>query len=315
MRKYINVLGYLLAICSIVFLINRLAQHVEEIPCFEINIGSILSLIFIVILCAITHVFVSYMWLITLRGGNVFLNLIQTYVILGQSNIAKYLPGNIFHYIGQVALGRRFGIPPETIILSTGVLTVTGIMTAAIVAVIGFLFDNDAFQWLKKMLDTQRIIIIGSIIIGLVIILLIMIIVFPRFRSWIRPRLAYLRPTLIGKAVILWVIIFIIFGILISFLLNTIWNINTGLVWYQFSWGFALAWVLGLVVPGAPGGLGIREAIFFGLYRSQLGDGLVIGLAFAIRVITSLSDLLTFGIAYWLSHTGLSSSSSDHGNA
>jgi len=33
--------------------------------------------------------------------------------------------------------------------------------------------------------------------------------------------------------------------------------------------GFALAWVLGFIVPGAPGGIGIREVILAGLHMHK----------------------------------------------
>jgi len=94
--------------------------------------------------------------------------------------------------------------------------------------------------------------------------------------------------------------VFIFLGIVISLLLTTLWGINTGMHWYQFTWGFTLAWVLGFVTPGASGGIGIRELVFVGLYGKELGEGLAVGLAVVLRVITSIGDLLTFALAYWL---------------
>jgi len=62
-----------------------------------------------------------------------------------------------------------------------------------------------------------------------------------------------------------------------------------------------LAWVLGFIIPGAPGGIGIREVILAGLYAQELGQGMAVGLSVVLRVITSLGDLATFTLAYWLS--------------
>jgi uncharacterized membrane protein YbhN (UPF0104 family) len=41
----------------------------------------------------------------------------------------------------------------------------------------------------------------------------------------------------------------------------------------------------------------VREAVFVGLFESQMGAGLAVGLAVLLRFITILSDLLTFAIA------------------
>jgi len=67
--------------------------------------------------------------------------------------------------------------------------------------------------------------------------------------------------------------------------------------------GICLAWVLGFIVPGTPGGIGIREVILAELYAQELGQGIAIGLSIVLRVITSLGDLVTFGLAYWVSCT------------
>jgi len=71
--------------------------------------------------------------------------------------------------------------------------------------------------------------------------------------------------------------------------------------------GFALAWVLGFIVPGAPGGIGIREVILAGLYAQELGQGIAIGLSVVLRVIPSLGVLVAFGLAYWVGCTSAKS--------
>lgn len=81
-------------------------------------------------------------------------------------------------------------------------------------------------------------------------------------------------------------------------LLTTLWGLDTNLQWYQLTWGFALAWVLGFIIPGAPGGIGIREVILASLYAQELGQGMAVGLSVVLRVITSLGDLATFALAY-----------------
>jgi uncharacterized membrane protein YbhN (UPF0104 family) len=87
---------------------------------------------------------------------------------------------------------------------------------------------------------------------------------------------------------------------ILSLLVTEVFSLHTDVSWYQFSSCYALAWLLGFIVPGAPGGIGIREAVFVSLFGHALGDGLAAGVAIALRLMTTISDLLTFVIATWL---------------
>jgi uncharacterized membrane protein YbhN (UPF0104 family) len=55
---------------------------------------------------------------------------------------------------------------------------------------------------------------------------------------------------------------------------------------------FAAAWVVGLVVVFAPGGIGVREAVIVALLSSRLGEAHAIALAAISRLILSAVDLV-----------------------
>jgi len=64
------------------------------------------------------------------------------------------------------------------------------------------------------------------------------------------------------------------------------------LAWPQWLAGFALAWTLGLVVPGAPGGLGVFEAALLLRLGSLVPEAPLLAIALSYRLVTSLADLL-----------------------
>ena len=64
------------------------------------------------------------------------------------------------------------------------------------------------------------------------------------------------------------------------------------LPWNQWLGGFALAWTLGLVVPGAPGGLGVFEAALLLRLGALVPEAPLLAIALSYRVVTSLADLL-----------------------
>ncbi|MEB3200099.1 MAG: hypothetical protein VKK62_06195 [Synechococcaceae cyanobacterium] len=62
--------------------------------------------------------------------------------------------------------------------------------------------------------------------------------------------------------------------------------------WTTWLAGFALAWTAGLVVPGAPGGLGVFEAVLLLRLRVVLPDSQLLAIALSYRLISTAADLL-----------------------
>jgi len=69
-------------------------------------------------------------------------------------------------------------------------------------------------------------------------------------------------------------------------------DLQLSLPWITWLSGFALAWTVGLVVPGAPGGLGVFEAVLL----LRLGGGLaaapLLAVALSYRLVATLGDVL-----------------------
>jgi uncharacterized membrane protein YbhN (UPF0104 family) len=65
---------------------------------------------------------------------------------------------------------------------------------------------------------------------------------------------------------------------------------------------YLIAWLAGFVVPGAPGGLGVREAMLVLLLTDagETGRALALGLGFGMRIVSTLGDVIAVGLAYAL---------------
>ena len=57
---------------------------------------------------------------------------------------------------------------------------------------------------------------------------------------------------------------------------------------------YAAAWVLGFIMPGAPGGLGVREAVLLAAFDPIYGSGVAVGLTLSPRLVTTLGDAALF---------------------
>jgi hypothetical protein len=60
---------------------------------------------------------------------------------------------------------------------------------------------------------------------------------------------------------------------------------------------FSLAWLSGLVIPGAPGGIGVFEATAIALLDGPFSTGLVLSVAALYRLISILAETAGAGLA------------------
>lgn len=67
--------------------------------------------------------------------------------------------------------------------------------------------------------------------------------------------------------------------------------------WATWLAAFALAWTAGLVVPGAPGGLGVFEAVLLLRLSGAVAEAPLLAVALSYRLVTSAADLLAAAAA------------------
>lgn len=75
-------------------------------------------------------------------------------------------------------------------------------------------------------------------------------------------------------------------------------ELQGSLDWTGWLAGFALAWTAGLVVPGAPGGLGVFEAVLLLRLGLAVPEAQLLAVAISYRAVVTLGDLLAEGLAH-----------------
>ena len=71
------------------------------------------------------------------------------------------------------------------------------------------------------------------------------------------------------------------------------------LAWPSWLAGFLLAWTVGLVVPGAPGGLGVFEAVLLLRLGLEIPEAPLLAVALSYRLLVTLADVLA-ALTSWL---------------
>ncbi|HMD13270.1 MAG TPA: lysylphosphatidylglycerol synthase domain-containing protein [Bacteroidota bacterium] len=297
MKNILIVIGSILSIVSTVFLVRILIRNIAVISSLQWNIEACLALITAVIISLVGVVLLSYGWKILLEAGNVRSSLLSAYSIIGRAQIAKYLPGNVFHYIGRVALGKFYNIVPEVSLITIGVETFFIVFTAVVIGLTGIVGNRSLYDGMGWLPVTQIAWFPYAVAGMLIAAAFLLSLTSKKIRTWLSSRSHYLSPLKVFSVIFLYAVFLMMNGVSIVLLLRYVWNEPSSVSWYQYSAGFTIAWLLGFIVPGAPGGLGIREAVFVAIFSSVLGDGLAAGVAVMMRIVTTVSDLVTFFIA------------------
>lgn len=284
---------------TLFFLAKTLKDNWQEVLAIAIRIDSqglrYLLISFVITLSA--HICSGWVWSLIL--GELDKPVpgswsIRVYLI---TNIAKYLPGNIWHFYGRVREAQAVGIP--FLITSQSVLMESLLMSAAALLI--------------ALLTTPQ----ANLGIRVPILALILIAVHPRVLNPLTQYLALLKGKVQGKSTadkgiaevkrypllpLLGEIGFVGLrgaGFLFAILaLRPLVPTEIPLLLSAFS----ISWVLGLVIPGAPGGFGVFEATAITLLDGNFSDGIVLSTVALYRLISTLAEVIGAGLAWFTQH-------------
>lgn len=210
------------------------------------------------------------------------------------TNIAKYLPGNVWHFYGRVVAAKQIGVPTPVATLS--VLLEALLMAAA--ALMLALVNADR-NWPLQMLC-----LVGVLVAIHPAVLNPLLQLASRLKgkatdgapsSPFRIQHYPFRP-LLGELGFV-----TLRGIGFLCTIPALQALAPAQLPAALA-AFSIAWVLGLVVPGAPGGIGVFEATALALLRGQLSVGVILGVVALYRVISVLAEVIGAGLAYGWSH-------------
>ena len=94
----------------------------------------------------------------------------------------------------------------------------------------------------------------------------------------------------ISKTYFFYFSFFLIAGLLLVFIVKIFIEINF-FISAKIIIIFSIAWLAGFIIPGAPGGIGVREVVIIFFISPIIGEAQSTVVAIALRFITLLGDL------------------------
>lgn len=282
---------------TLLFLAKTLKDHWTEVAAIRIDGAGWACLTIALGVTLLAHTCAGWVWSWILQDFKQPIQgawAIQAYL---KTNIAKYLPGNVWHYYGRITAATGAGA-------SLGAATISVLLEPLLMAASALLVTLVGSLQLGGNLGMG---VQGLQLLGLIGVLLT---IHPRV---LNPVVHYLekakqkatRAEATAPFKITHYPLFPLLGELGFLLLRGTGFVMTFLALTSiapdqlplvFS-GFSLAWLLGLVVPGAPGGVGVFEATAVALLDQLATPGILISVVALYRLISVLAEVAGAGLA------------------
>lgn len=281
-KRGLHWVGSVVAIVGIVFVAVRLRNYGAEIDFHQFRLVEWLVVVALAIVYGVANLMLGLAWwnLLGYLGASTTRRWsIRAY---GITQIGKYVPGNIFHLAGRQALGMSAGVGGWRLAKSTvwelGLLSVTG-------AIFGLL----AMPLLGMDLTVFASSVIATVIMGVSAAVL-----------W-----RFIGPSVVHAGV--WYTVFLTVSGLVFVGLLALAEGSSEMVLENLLpliGAYVLAWLVGLLTPGAPAGIGVRELVLLFLLRGMVSETDLLLAVVLGRLVTAMGDILFFAASKLASDGG-----------
>ncbi len=283
---------------TLFFLAKVLKDNWQEVVAIRVTAAGWAYLAIALGLTLFAHISGGWVWSRTLYELRQPVNPIWVMQAYLKTNIAKYLPGNVWHYYGRVNAAKNAGASLKVAALS--VLLEPLLMLAAALLVTLLCSQQILAQYgaIALVLQTSALLFILAAVHPYCLNPLLQLASKLKQKGEEASTSAqiidhYPLVPLLGE---LGFVLLRASGFLATFLaISAIAPADVPLLISAFS----LAWLLGLVVPGAPGGVGVFEATAIALLGSQYSPAILLSVVALYRLVSVLAETAGAGLA-WL---------------
>jgi uncharacterized membrane protein YbhN (UPF0104 family) len=291
-RNVIKVLGGLVTIAAVVLVIQKIRANWSLL----VNWHSPFAIEWIIIIGAFVYAassqLLSNAWVRLLAYlGQTGIDKKECSSIYARTQLAKYLPGNVFHLASRHVLTSQAGTRHGATVGAAFFEVIGLIGSACAVSLLGVVFKS-------SLSGGDSVLLYLGVLCGAISFPLLINWTLGRVRSLKKLHIPKKRPKESLKSLLpvylLYGFFFIVSGgilLWLVYLISGAGRLQTaGIVLTVY----AAAWVAGFVTPGAPAGLGVREAVITVSLSGYIGESGSLLAALIFRMITIGGDFLFF---------------------
>lgn len=216
--------------------------------------------------------------------------------ILGISQIAKYVPGNLAQVVGRSAMSIASGAPSAAIFVTIAAETILSFSAAITAGVLTLLLYARAMPDPPfEPADLAGITVFAMLVAVLTPVAAIRYLpgVLSRMTRLVGKWLGVITPSAAAMmaAFAVYLLNYVIMGLGLYATVVAAAGKQPG-EWALAVGVFALSWLLGAIAPGVPAGLGVREGAMSALLSTAIGSPQALQAIVAFRIATTLGDIL-----------------------
>lgn len=274
---------------TLFFLIKAFKDNWQDVAAIRLNSNAWIILFVAFLITILAHTWAGLVWGWILQSFNQPVQYRWVLPIYLKTNIAKYLPGNVWHYYGRILAVTKAGGSLEAATVSVLLEPLLMVAAALLVALTG-----SSFGWVNIKGNFE---VFGLQILSLGIVCLA---IHPRVLNPVLQLLSRLKGKssnpdfqlehypllpLLGELVFLGLRGT---GFIVTFVALT--SVNPNQILLLFT-AFSVAWVLGLVIP-TPGGLGVFETTALTLLNPYFSTGIILSVVALFRLISIMAEVV-----------------------
>lgn len=267
-------IGSALSLFGVIFIVVRLRDYGSEIDYSQFA-SLFLPLVVLSVIYGVSNSLLVLSWKDLLKHLGVPITFPFAFRLYGESQLAKYVPGNVFHFVGRQVLGQEAGLPAWSMAKSA-------IWEIGVLIIAGSLFS---------------VLVLPSFNAGIPVFYLLLFFV----------TLALIAVRISGHLLSRWVaralgtdlaFLAVSAGIFLAtlFLVIPAGSINFSQA-VVVCGAYVVAWLVGLLTPGAPAGAGIRELVLYTLLKSIVNEADLLTAIVLGRIITVCGDVMFYLLA------------------
>jgi len=276
LKKIAYFIGKLLGILGLLFVFYTLSQE-YTLSTFIGKFSDVLVILpFLVLLNLISILLGIYAWhMMLLQYASQIFPFMHSYYYFAKTEISKYLPGNIFHFVGRQALASKIGISQVQMMKISALFTFL-LLTATI-------FSSTLFVLFAKGVPTY---ILGLMLLACFMVIIAVIFTYTSFPLSTKVKMNLLLALSVALQ-----------GIMLGIIVMYQNEHFSSELFFQCVSIYIISWLIGFVTPGASGGLGVREGTFIAIatyLHIAIASDIIIFSVLLVRLINIFIDIAIY---------------------
>ena len=276
LKKILSYAGKSLGILGLLFVLYTLSRE-YTLDTFLERLADTASILPSLVLLNLLSVLIGiYIWhLMLLNYAQKSFSYLLSYYYFAKTEISKYLPGNIFHFVGRQLLASTLGISQVEMAKISFLFS--------LFLMIGTVVSSTLFALFSGELPLSILVLMTiSSLVAIVAILLL----YPSFRRSRKLSLILLSAISVALQ-----------GVLLGVIVASQMEQMTTALFLEAAAIYIISWLIGFITPGASGGLGVREGTFImiaSFLHIDITSEIVVFSVLLLRLVNIGVDVILF---------------------